>query len=60
LDAVLPGHIDLIERWFTGALAADDRATLLAGLRTIRDAVAYSPDFEPLFSSGLSRVSRVG
>lgn len=39
LAAVLPGHLDLIDRWFTGLLAPDQLESLLAGLRLIRDAV---------------------
>jgi hypothetical protein len=39
LAAVLPGHLDLIDRWFTGLLAPDQLESLLAGLRVIRDAV---------------------
>src|SRR5262245_14641148 len=36
---VLPGHLELIEQWFTGRLAPDRLEQLLYGLRTIRDAV---------------------
>ncbi len=39
LAAVLPGHLDLIDQWFTGLLAPDQLESLLAGLRVIRDAV---------------------
>jgi MarR family transcriptional regulator, 2-MHQ and catechol-resistance regulon repressor len=39
LDAVLPDHLDLIDRWFTGLLPPEQMATLLSGLRVIRDAV---------------------
>ncbi len=39
LHEVLPGHLELVERWFTGLLPADELATLLDGLRTVRDAV---------------------
>ena len=39
LAAVLPGHLALIEQWFTGLLTADQLDALLAGLRVIRDAV---------------------
>jgi DNA-binding MarR family transcriptional regulator len=39
LAAVLPGHLDLIDRWFTGLLTPDQLEALLAGLRVIRDAV---------------------
>ncbi|WP_426509061.1 MarR family winged helix-turn-helix transcriptional regulator [Dactylosporangium sp. McL0621] len=36
---ILPGHLALIEEWFTGRLAPDELDGLLGGLRTIRDAV---------------------
>jgi len=36
---VLPGHVALIEQWFTGLLAPAQLDALLTGLRTIRDAV---------------------
>ncbi|WP_433081947.1 MarR family winged helix-turn-helix transcriptional regulator [Dactylosporangium sp. CA-052675] len=36
---VLPGHVALIEQWFTGRLGPAELETLLGGLRTIRDAV---------------------
>jgi DNA-binding MarR family transcriptional regulator len=39
LDAVLPGHLELVDRWFTGRLDAAELDTLLATLRTIRDGV---------------------
>ena len=39
IAAVLPGHVALIEQWFTGRLPADDLDSLLSGLRAIRDAV---------------------
>jgi MarR family 2-MHQ and catechol resistance regulon transcriptional repressor len=39
LTAVLPGHLDLIDQWFTGQLPPAELASLLAGLRTVRDAV---------------------
>ncbi|HWH01503.1 MAG TPA: MarR family transcriptional regulator [Pilimelia sp.] len=40
LNETLPGHLALIEKWFTGLLAGDQLTNLLTGLRTIRDAVA--------------------
>jgi DNA-binding MarR family transcriptional regulator len=46
LEAVLPGHLDLIEHWFTGRLEAEQLERLLDGLRIVRDAVrpgAVSP-----------------
>jgi DNA-binding MarR family transcriptional regulator len=39
LDAVLPGHLELIERWLTGPLSPEQLDALLTGLRIIRDAV---------------------
>jgi len=39
LGKVLPGHLAVIERWFTGQLTCDQLNQLLAGLRTVRDAV---------------------
>ena len=40
LDETLPGHLQLIERWFTGQLPATRLQALLDGLRSVRDAVA--------------------
>ncbi len=37
LDAVLPGHLALIERWLTGPLTAEQLDGLLTGLRIVRD-----------------------
>jgi MarR family transcriptional regulator, 2-MHQ and catechol-resistance regulon repressor len=39
LDAVLPGHLALIEQWLTGVLSTEQLEALLAGLRIIRDHV---------------------
>jgi MarR family transcriptional regulator, 2-MHQ and catechol-resistance regulon repressor len=39
LDESLPGHLQLIEDWFTGQLDPAALATLLDGLRRVRDAV---------------------
>lgn len=39
LRDVLPGHVALIEHWFTGLLPPDELAAVLAGLRKVRDAV---------------------
>lgn len=39
LDAVLPGHLALIDRWLTGLFTEEELAALLAKLRTVRDAV---------------------
>jgi MarR family transcriptional regulator, 2-MHQ and catechol-resistance regulon repressor len=42
LAEVLPAHLDLIERWFTGLLSEEQLAALLDALRTVRDAVRPS------------------
>ncbi|MFI0976240.1 MarR family winged helix-turn-helix transcriptional regulator [Streptomyces sp. NPDC021093] len=39
LRQVLPDHLEAIEHWFTGRLAAEQLDALIAGLRTLRDAV---------------------
>jgi MarR family transcriptional regulator, 2-MHQ and catechol-resistance regulon repressor len=39
LEGVLPGHLAVIERWFTGLLSPGQLDGLLAGLRVVRDAV---------------------
>jgi MarR family 2-MHQ and catechol resistance regulon transcriptional repressor len=39
LDAVLPGHLDMIEQLFTGQLDPAELQTFLATLRKLRDAV---------------------
>ena len=39
LEAILPGHLSLIDHWFTSRLTDTQLKALLAGLRTIRDAV---------------------
>jgi hypothetical protein len=39
LDAVLPGHLDLLEKWFTSLLPGGQLDSLLRTLRVIRDAV---------------------
>jgi DNA-binding MarR family transcriptional regulator len=39
LQAVLPGHLELIERWFTSQLSCADLQAMLASLRAIRDAL---------------------
>jgi MarR family 2-MHQ and catechol resistance regulon transcriptional repressor len=39
LNAVLPGHLDLIERWLTGPLTKDQLDGLLTALRIVRDGV---------------------
>jgi MarR family transcriptional regulator, 2-MHQ and catechol-resistance regulon repressor len=39
LAAILPGHLELIEEWFTGRLSPDRLDQMLDALRTVRDAV---------------------
>lgn len=39
LDETLPGHLELIEQWFTGQLDPAALRAVLDGLRRIRDAV---------------------
>ncbi|WP_433372633.1 MarR family winged helix-turn-helix transcriptional regulator [Actinoplanes sp. CA-142083] len=39
LDAVLPGHLALVQEWFIGQLTPEQLAGTLESLRTIRDAV---------------------
>jgi DNA-binding MarR family transcriptional regulator len=39
LDDVLPGHLALIDEWFTGRLRPGELDALLGALRTVRDAV---------------------
>lgn len=39
LDEVLPGHLRIIEQWFTGQLPPAGLRALLDGLRRVRDAV---------------------
>lgn len=39
LAEVVPGHVDVIEQWFTGQLSGTQLAGLLASLRKVRDAV---------------------
>ncbi|HEX5540197.1 MAG TPA: MarR family transcriptional regulator [Micromonospora sp.] len=39
LDEALPGHLTLIEQWFTGQLTPEALAALLGALRKVRDAV---------------------
>lgn len=39
LDAVLPDHLDLVQRWFTGQLTPDQLDGFLDALRVLRDAV---------------------
>ncbi|GAA3449193.1 MarR family winged helix-turn-helix transcriptional regulator [Dactylosporangium matsuzakiense] len=39
MHEVLPGHLTLIDEWFTGLLAPAELDAVLGGLRKIRDAV---------------------
>jgi MarR family 2-MHQ and catechol resistance regulon transcriptional repressor len=39
LESILPGHLHLIDEWFTGLLTPEQLDALLTGLRVIRDAV---------------------
>lgn len=39
LNQILPGHLAIIDQWFTGLLTPDALAALLDGLRTVRNAV---------------------
>ncbi|MEU4771123.1 MarR family transcriptional regulator [Micromonospora sp. NPDC023644] len=39
LDETLPGHLRIIEQWFTGQLDPEALTALLDGLRRVRDAV---------------------
>jgi DNA-binding MarR family transcriptional regulator len=39
LDETLPGHLNLVEQWFTGQLEPEALHNLLEALRTVRDAV---------------------
>jgi DNA-binding MarR family transcriptional regulator len=51
MEEVLPGHVDLIEHWFTGRLAPDQLAQMLDALRVVRDAV------RPEATSGAARTA---
>jgi MarR family 2-MHQ and catechol resistance regulon transcriptional repressor len=39
LEAALPGHLDLIERWLVGPIPSEELAAFVATLRTLRDGV---------------------
>ena len=39
LDEVLPGHLELVQKWFIGQLTTDQLDRMLQSLRKIRDAV---------------------
>jgi DNA-binding MarR family transcriptional regulator len=51
MEEVLPGHIELIEHWFTGRLTPDQLAQMLDALRVVRDAV------RPGATSGATRAT---
>jgi DNA-binding MarR family transcriptional regulator len=51
MEEVLPGHIELIEHWFTGRLTPDQLAQMLDALRVVRDAV------RPEATSGAARTA---
>ncbi|MET8911131.1 MarR family transcriptional regulator [Micromonospora sp. NPDC004551] len=55
LDETLPGHLRIIEQWFTGQLAPAQLEALLDGLRRVRDAVhpgATAGSTEPVPAGG--------
>jgi MarR family 2-MHQ and catechol resistance regulon transcriptional repressor len=39
LDEILPGHLELVQRWFIDQLSPAELEQMLTSLRTIRDAV---------------------
>jgi MarR family 2-MHQ and catechol resistance regulon transcriptional repressor len=39
LDEALPGHLDLVQKWFIGQLSPEQLDGMLTSLRTLRDAV---------------------
>ncbi|GGK92153.1 hypothetical protein Sme01_54590 [Sphaerisporangium melleum] len=54
LEAVLPRHVDDIERWFTGLLPPDRLTELLDTLRVIRDVV------RPCATAGATAQNEIG
>lgn len=54
LEAALPGHLELIERWVTGPLSAEQLAGLVEALRVLRDGV------RPCAEAGAHRSVRAG
>ncbi|MGC9666954.1 MarR family winged helix-turn-helix transcriptional regulator [Planosporangium sp. 12N6] len=54
LQGVLPGHVALIEHWFTSRLTPDQLAQVLDSLRVVRDAV------RPEATSGATRANGNG
>lgn len=53
LNEVVPGHLALVDEWFTGQLDPDELDALLTALRKIRDAV------RPGATAGSTLASRV-
>jgi DNA-binding MarR family transcriptional regulator len=51
MEEVLPGHIEVIDHWFTSRLTPDQLAQMLDSLRTVRDAV------RPGATSGATRAT---
>jgi DNA-binding MarR family transcriptional regulator len=39
LEEILPGHLELVQRWFIDQLTPEQLTQMLESLRTIRDAV---------------------
>jgi MarR family transcriptional regulator, 2-MHQ and catechol-resistance regulon repressor len=39
LESVVPGHVELIEQWFTGQLSSAQLDAMLAALRAVRDVI---------------------
>jgi MarR family 2-MHQ and catechol resistance regulon transcriptional repressor len=54
VEEVLPGHLELIEHWFTGRLTHDQLEQMLDALRVVRDAV------RPEATLGASRATGEG
>lgn len=54
IAAILPGHIELIDQWFTSRLGLADLDALLSGLRLVRDAV------RPGAEAGVARPVQAG
>ncbi len=44
LEAALPGHLELIERWLVGPIPSEELAAFVATLRTLRDGVRPSAE----------------
>jgi MarR family 2-MHQ and catechol resistance regulon transcriptional repressor len=58
LAEILPTHIELIDRWFTGLLTADQLDQLLDSLRVIRDAVRPDATSGATYTMGESTEGR--